>query len=57
MVNGRLYDTKTMDEIGNHEKPRAKFYWEHNKYSKVFQWYEVTQSFTLPGCGCEIGRQ
>jgi hypothetical protein len=57
MVNGRLYDTETMDEIGNHEKPRAKFYWEHNKYSKVFQWYEVTQSFTLPGCGCEIGRQ
>jgi len=37
MVNRRLYDTETMDEIGNHEKPRTKFYWEHNKYSKTFQ--------------------
>ncbi len=28
MINGRLYDAWTMDEIGNHPKPRANFFWE-----------------------------
>ena len=28
MVNGRLYDAHTMDEIGNYDRPRKKFYWE-----------------------------
>ncbi len=31
MVNGRLYDAEQMNEIGNYNKPRAKFYWELNK--------------------------
>ncbi len=28
MVNGRLYDTDTMNEIGNYNNARTKFYWE-----------------------------
>ncbi len=28
MKNGRLYDGSTMDEIGNHNVKRGKFYWE-----------------------------
>lgn len=28
MVNGRLYDAETMNEIGNHPRPRPKFHWE-----------------------------
>src|SRR5262249_39516473 len=28
VVNGRVYDAMRMDEIGNHPKPRAAFYWE-----------------------------
>jgi imidazolonepropionase-like amidohydrolase len=28
MVNGRLYDARTMDQIGNHAKKRGKFFWE-----------------------------
>jgi len=28
MINGRLYDADTMDQIGNHPKKRGKFYWE-----------------------------
>ena len=28
MVNGRLYDAHTMDEIGNYDRPRKEFYWE-----------------------------
>ena len=57
MVNGRLYDTETMNEIGNHSKPRTKFYWENNKYNQSFQWHEDSQSFTLPGCGCIVGHE
>jgi imidazolonepropionase-like amidohydrolase len=28
MVNGRLYDGKTLNQIGNHPKERGKLYWE-----------------------------
>jgi imidazolonepropionase-like amidohydrolase len=28
MMNGRLYDAKTLNEIGNHPKERGKLYWE-----------------------------
>ena len=28
LKNGRLYDGKTMDEIGNHPAKRGRFYWE-----------------------------
>src|SRR4051812_12299760 len=28
MLNGRLYDAKTLNEIGNHPKERQKLYWE-----------------------------
>jgi imidazolonepropionase-like amidohydrolase len=31
MVNGRLYDTDSMNEIGNREKPRLHFYWQMSK--------------------------
>ncbi|RBP52931.1 amidohydrolase family protein [Arenicella xantha] len=28
MIGGRLYDSGSMDEIGNYDRPRSKFYWE-----------------------------
>ena len=28
MLNGRLYDATTLNEIGNHPKERPKLYWE-----------------------------
>ncbi|MEP7324207.1 MAG: amidohydrolase family protein, partial [Saprospiraceae bacterium] len=31
MVNGRLYESENMNEVGNHPTPRLKFYWELNK--------------------------
>jgi Tol biopolymer transport system component/imidazolonepropionase-like amidohydrolase len=40
MVNGRLYDAETMNEVGNRTKPRGKFWWENNKTSNVFNWHE-----------------
>jgi imidazolonepropionase-like amidohydrolase/Tol biopolymer transport system component len=57
MVNGRLFDTETMNEIGNTEKNRGEFYWENNKYNQAFPWHEASHSFTIPGCGCELGHQ
>lgn len=57
MVNGRLYDSSTMNEIGNHPKDRLPFYWENSKYNQAFPWHEETQSFTRGGCGCHFGHQ
>lgn len=57
MVNGRLYDTETMNEIGNSPTERSQFYWENNKYNASFEWHEESESFTLPKCGCHIGHQ
>ncbi|UJH67742.1 amidohydrolase family protein [Allomuricauda sp. SCSIO 65647] len=55
MVNGRLYDAETMNEIGNTTKERSMFWWENNKYNAAFPWHEEAHSFTRPGCGCHIG--
>ncbi|MCM4161625.1 amidohydrolase family protein [Antarcticibacterium flavum] len=52
MVNGRLYDSETMNEIGNREKERGNFYWENRRNSEAFPWHESTGSFTAPGCIC-----
>ena len=39
MVNGRLYDSETMNEIGNYNKKRTPFYWETGKNADSFPWY------------------
>ena len=55
MINGRLYDTETMNELGNEPKERSAFYWENSKYNQAFPWHEETQSFTRASCGCHVG--
>ena len=35
MVNGRLYDALSMNEIGNYDRPRSKFYWELKDYKGI----------------------
>ncbi|MCF3110439.1 amidohydrolase family protein [Niabella sp. CC-SYL272] len=40
MVNGRLYDTSTMNEIGNYNNPRSRFYWELGRRSPAFNWQD-----------------
>lgn len=40
MINGRLYDTDTMNEIGNYNKPRSKFFWELGRRSNAFNWQD-----------------
>jgi imidazolonepropionase-like amidohydrolase/Tol biopolymer transport system component len=41
MVNGRLYDCDTMNEIGNGDKKRTSFFWE-GRYAAPFSWHEQT---------------
>ena len=31
MLNGRLYDSESMNEIGNRPKPRLRFWWQMNR--------------------------
>lgn len=53
MVNGRLYDTSTINEIGNTEKARSKFYWEQEGYNDNFPWHEESHSFQAIHCSCQ----
>ena len=55
MINGRLYDTETMNEIGNIEKKRGQFYWENSKYNQAFPWHKASESFTKEACSCHVG--
>ncbi len=52
MVNGRLYDAETMNEIGNKEKPRARFWWQISNGDNYFVPSGVvdTYTFTVPDC-------
>jgi imidazolonepropionase-like amidohydrolase/Tol biopolymer transport system component len=43
MVNGRLYDCDTMNEIGNYDKKRGKFWWEIPGYNSAFPWHDTTE--------------
>lgn len=47
MINGRLYDAATMNETGNYNRPRSKFFWEQSGYSPSFNWHEASV-----GCSC-----
>jgi len=53
MVNGRLYNAETMDETGNYNKPRTKFYWETGRHAGAFDWAADvhTESHGM-NCGC-----
>ena len=42
MVNGRLYDAEQMNELGNYNKPKTKFFWELNKNAGNFSWHNDT---------------
>ncbi|MEJ6582408.1 MAG: amidohydrolase family protein [Crocinitomicaceae bacterium] len=52
MMNGRLYDTETMNELGNEPSERTPFFWENNNYNQAFPWHEESNSFMHQECGC-----
>lgn len=49
IVNGRIYESSTLNELGSKPKNRTKFYWEVNKNAFAFPWHERTDAET---CGC-----
>lgn len=44
MVNGRLYDASTMNEIGNYSRERLPFWWEREGYSEQFDWHSIIEA-------------
>jgi len=48
MVNGRLFDARTMDEIGNHPRKRQPFFFEVEGHGPV----KAAREF----CGCGTHR-
>ncbi len=52
MVNGRLYDAETLNEVGNYDNKRDTFYWEQDQYNEAFEWHYETQSIQRFHCSC-----
>jgi imidazolonepropionase-like amidohydrolase len=50
MVNGRLYDAATLNEIGNYDRKRTKFYFEQPGSGNNFPYFRETGSFMRPTC-------
>ena len=44
MVNGRLYDAEQLNEIGNYNKPRTKFYWELSRNIMQSKWHAAADA-------------
>jgi len=52
VVNGRVYDAETLNEIGNYNRPRTKFHWELNKNATSFPWHDHTDGQGMIKCVC-----
>ncbi|MDH5380625.1 MAG: amidohydrolase family protein, partial [Cyclobacteriaceae bacterium] len=52
MINGRIYDVSSMNEIGLTPKTRTSFWWELNPYNNSFDWHEGGEGITGPHCIC-----
>ncbi|MCX4246067.1 amidohydrolase family protein [Paraliomyxa miuraensis] len=53
MINGRVYEAKTMNEIGNRERKREPLFWEREGGSSARGGMTVDHG---PGCSCGLGR-
>jgi imidazolonepropionase-like amidohydrolase/Tol biopolymer transport system component len=52
MVNGRIYDARTMHEAGNRPQERLPFYWELPGASDEFVWRGDAHGYMRVECGC-----
>lgn len=52
MVNGRLYEAESLNEIGNREKKRSKFYFEMEGSGNAYPFYSTTNSHMPSMCSC-----
>ena len=53
MINGRLYDAATMNEVGNESKKRSQFYWEMEGSGNAYPFFPNTNNFMRPTCSCQ----
>jgi imidazolonepropionase-like amidohydrolase len=53
MVNGRLYDAATMNEIGNYDRKRSQFYFELPGSGNVWPVMTETGSAMPTQCACQ----
>ncbi|MBK8371888.1 MAG: PD40 domain-containing protein [Saprospiraceae bacterium] len=54
MINGRLYDTENMDEIGHTSKTRSKFFWELEGSGNIFPFFSDTHGIMGGKCACGL---
>lgn len=52
MINGRLFDANTMNEVGNYDKKRTKFFWETFGTNSYFDGSDLENINTTPKCHC-----
>lgn len=52
MVNGRLFDSSTMNEIGNNPQDRFPFWWERDGFGDQFDWHAITLQPAGLECSC-----
>ena len=52
MINGRVFDSMTMNEIGNHPRERKLFWWERPGANEDFEWYGPATGYQRAQCGC-----
>ena len=52
MINGRLYDCDSMNEIGSGAAERSKFYFEQEGGSNAYPFFIETESCMRPSCLC-----
>jgi len=50
IINGRMYDCDTMDEIGNYDNKRTQFYFEQEGSGNAYPYFQETNSHMMPRC-------
>ncbi|MEM1218231.1 MAG: amidohydrolase family protein [Bacteroidota bacterium] len=53
MVNGRMYDAATMNELGNRERNRLPFYFEQEGSGNAYPYFIQSNSHMRPSCHCQ----
>ncbi|SMO50683.1 amidohydrolase family protein [Fodinibius sediminis] len=52
MINGRLYDSATMNQVAPVQQERQPFWWEEEGYPAQFEWHAQTDGHSLIQCSC-----
>lgn len=52
VINGRVYEAETMNEVGNYNSKRLPFYWEQEGYNDNFDWHSESHGFSTGSCSC-----